>query len=70
MSEHLIGDGIFTVKEENSRIIALCAWIRRREREASECSIAENAEMHMHGKGYVHGKIRGEESEITPFTEI
>ncbi|MCX8170495.1 MAG: hypothetical protein N3E47_00790 [Candidatus Bathyarchaeota archaeon] len=72
MDEHLIGDGIFMIKEENNRIIiTLCAWTRRKEREMIRLlNSRRNTEIHVHNKGYIYEEIRGEEIEISPFAEL
>lgn len=72
MDEHLIGDGIFMIKEENNRIIiTLCAWTRRKEREMIRLlNSRRNTEIHVHNKRYIYEEIHGEEIEITPFAEL
>ncbi len=64
MSEHLIGDGIFMVKEEDDRIIiTLCAWMKQKEWEIIRLlDSRKSTEIHIYSRGYIYGETCKEEA--------
>ncbi|MBS7634885.1 hypothetical protein KEJ34_05250 [Candidatus Bathyarchaeota archaeon] len=68
MSEHLIGDGIFMIKEEDERIIIiLCAWIKQKEWEIIRLlDDKKDTEIRIYNRGYIYGGTCKEEAGMMP----
>lgn len=60
MNEHLnlAGDGIFIIKEENSKVvITLCAWTTEKETEIIQLlDKRKDTEIRIHNMGYIYEK--------------
>ncbi|MBC7130354.1 hypothetical protein H5T51_03920 [Candidatus Bathyarchaeota archaeon] len=65
METPVIGDGIFTVKVEDGKvIITLCAWNRRKERKIIKLLDSSiETELRIHDVGYVYSEPNPEPSE-------